>query len=51
VPLLVTGGISADNAADYLRAGAAAVGAGSSLSGAPDLDAEARRLVAAVRSA
>jgi 2-dehydro-3-deoxyphosphogluconate aldolase/(4S)-4-hydroxy-2-oxoglutarate aldolase len=51
VPLLVTGGISADNAAEYLHAGAAAVGAGSSLSGASDVAAEARRLVAAVRNA
>jgi 2-dehydro-3-deoxyphosphogluconate aldolase/(4S)-4-hydroxy-2-oxoglutarate aldolase len=51
VPLLVTGGITADNAADYLRAGAAAVGAGSSLGGAPDLAGAARRLVDAVRQA
>ena len=48
IPLLVTGGINADNAADFLAAGAVAVGVGSSLTGAADIAAEARRLVAAV---
>jgi 2-dehydro-3-deoxyphosphogluconate aldolase/(4S)-4-hydroxy-2-oxoglutarate aldolase len=48
VPLIVTGGIDAGNARGFLDAGAVAVGAGSSLSGAPDVEAEARRLVAAV---
>jgi len=45
VPLIVTGGVTADNAADFLAAGAVAVGVGSALDD-PD---EARRLVAAVR--
>lgn len=49
VPLLVTGGLDASNAADFLRAGAAAVGAGSSLTGAADVRAAARALLAAVR--
>jgi 2-dehydro-3-deoxyphosphogluconate aldolase / (4S)-4-hydroxy-2-oxoglutarate aldolase len=48
VPLIVTGGIDAANARAFLEAGAVAVGAGSSLTGAPDVEAEARRLVAAV---
>ena len=48
IPLLVTGGINADNAADFLAAGAVAVGVGSSLTGAADIAAEARRLVGAV---
>jgi 2-dehydro-3-deoxyphosphogluconate aldolase/(4S)-4-hydroxy-2-oxoglutarate aldolase len=46
VPLLVTGGVDAENAASFLAAGAAAVGVGSAL----DEPAEARRLVAALRS-
>ena len=45
VQLLVTGGVTADNAADFLAAGAVAVGVGSALED-PE---EARRLVAAVR--
>jgi len=45
VPLIVTGGVDASNAAAFLAAGAAAVGAGSALDD-PD---EARRLVEAVR--
>jgi 2-dehydro-3-deoxyphosphogluconate aldolase/(4S)-4-hydroxy-2-oxoglutarate aldolase len=49
VPLLVTGGVNAGNAAAFLEAGAVAVGAGSSLVHAADVEAEARRLVAAVR--
>jgi 2-dehydro-3-deoxyphosphogluconate aldolase/(4S)-4-hydroxy-2-oxoglutarate aldolase len=45
VPLVVTGGIDATNAVDFLAAGAVAVGVGAALQ---DRD-EARRLVAAVR--
>jgi 2-dehydro-3-deoxyphosphogluconate aldolase/(4S)-4-hydroxy-2-oxoglutarate aldolase len=48
VPLIVTGGIDAGNARGFLEAGAVAVGAGSSLTGAADVEAAARRLVAAV---
>jgi len=50
VQLLVTGGIDASNAAAFLDAGAVAVGVGSALAGAADVEAEARRLVAAVRA-
>jgi 2-dehydro-3-deoxyphosphogluconate aldolase/(4S)-4-hydroxy-2-oxoglutarate aldolase len=50
VPLLVTGGIDAGNAAAFLEAGAVAVGAGSSLVDAEDIEAAARRLVDAVRA-
>ena len=46
--LIVTGGVDASNAREFLAAGAVAVGVGSSLTGADDVDAEARRLVAAV---
>ena len=49
VPLLVTGGIDAANAAEFLAAGAVAVGAGTSLSAAADPEAAARALVGAVR--
>lgn len=49
VPLLVTGGVDAGNAAAFLEAGAVAVGAGTALVGAADVEAEARRLVDAVR--
>ena len=45
VPLLVTGGVDAANAAAFIAAGAVAVGVGSAL----DDPAEARRLVAALR--
>jgi 2-dehydro-3-deoxyphosphogluconate aldolase / (4S)-4-hydroxy-2-oxoglutarate aldolase len=48
VPLIVTGGIHALNARAFLDAGAVAVGAGSSLTGAPDVEAETRRLRAAI---
>jgi 2-dehydro-3-deoxyphosphogluconate aldolase/(4S)-4-hydroxy-2-oxoglutarate aldolase len=48
VPLIVSGGIDAGNARGFLDAGAVAVGAGSALTGAADVEAEARRLVAAV---
>jgi 2-dehydro-3-deoxyphosphogluconate aldolase/(4S)-4-hydroxy-2-oxoglutarate aldolase len=51
VPLLVTGGVTAENAAEYLAAGAAAVGVGSSLAAVDDVEGEARRLVEAVRTA
>lgn len=43
-----TGGVDASNALAFLEAGAVAVGVGSALSGAVDVEAEARRLVAAV---
>ncbi|MGZ8695636.1 MAG: bifunctional 4-hydroxy-2-oxoglutarate aldolase/2-dehydro-3-deoxy-phosphogluconate aldolase, partial [Gaiellaceae bacterium] len=49
VPLIVTGGIDATNARAFLDAGAVAVGAGSSLTAAADVEAAARELVAAVR--
>ena len=49
VRLIVTGGVDAGNAAEYLAAGAVAVGVGSSLVGAEDVEAAARRLVEAVR--
>jgi 2-dehydro-3-deoxyphosphogluconate aldolase/(4S)-4-hydroxy-2-oxoglutarate aldolase len=51
VPLLVTGGVDASNAAAFLRAGAAAVGVGSALTGAPDVAAAARQLVRSARDA
>jgi len=50
VPLLVTGGVNADNAAAFLAAGAVAVGAGSSLAAAADVEQAARELVEAVRA-
>jgi 2-dehydro-3-deoxyphosphogluconate aldolase / (4S)-4-hydroxy-2-oxoglutarate aldolase len=49
VPLLVTGGVDAANAADFIAAGAVAVGAGTSLARADDPQAAARALVQAVR--
>jgi 2-dehydro-3-deoxyphosphogluconate aldolase/(4S)-4-hydroxy-2-oxoglutarate aldolase len=49
-PLLVTGGVDLSNAREFLDAGAVAVGVGSALTGAADVESEARRLVAAVRS-
>jgi 2-dehydro-3-deoxyphosphogluconate aldolase / (4S)-4-hydroxy-2-oxoglutarate aldolase len=48
VPLMVTGGIDASNARAFLDAGAVAVGAGSALTRAADVEAEARRLVASL---
>jgi 2-dehydro-3-deoxyphosphogluconate aldolase/(4S)-4-hydroxy-2-oxoglutarate aldolase len=51
VPLLVTGGVDARNAAAYLDAGAVAVGAGSSLTEAAGLELAAGTLVDAVRFA
>jgi 2-dehydro-3-deoxyphosphogluconate aldolase / (4S)-4-hydroxy-2-oxoglutarate aldolase len=50
VPLLVTGGIDSSNAGAFLEAGAVAVGVGSALTGAAGLEAEAKRLLAAVRA-
>jgi 2-dehydro-3-deoxyphosphogluconate aldolase / (4S)-4-hydroxy-2-oxoglutarate aldolase len=49
-PLIVTGGVSLANAREFLDAGAVAVGVGSALTAAADIEAEARRLVAAVSS-
>ena len=49
IPLVPTGGVSADNAAAYLAAGAVAVGLGSWLTGADDIDEILRRAVAATR--
>lgn len=51
IPLLATGGVDARNASEFLAAGAAGVGIGSSLSAAKDVGAEARRILAAVRQA
>jgi 2-dehydro-3-deoxyphosphogluconate aldolase/(4S)-4-hydroxy-2-oxoglutarate aldolase len=48
VPLVVTGGIDASNAADFRAGGAAAVGVGSALVRADDPEAAARTLVEAV---
>jgi 2-dehydro-3-deoxyphosphogluconate aldolase/(4S)-4-hydroxy-2-oxoglutarate aldolase len=48
VPLLVAGGIDVSNARAFIDAGAAAVGVGSALARASDVEAEARRLVAAL---
>jgi 2-dehydro-3-deoxyphosphogluconate aldolase/(4S)-4-hydroxy-2-oxoglutarate aldolase len=46
--LMVTGGVNLANAREFLNAGAVAVGVGSALTGAADVESEARRLVAAV---
>jgi 2-dehydro-3-deoxyphosphogluconate aldolase / (4S)-4-hydroxy-2-oxoglutarate aldolase len=46
--LIVTGGVDASNARAFLDAGAVAVGVGAALSGADDVEREARSLVAAV---
>jgi 2-dehydro-3-deoxyphosphogluconate aldolase / (4S)-4-hydroxy-2-oxoglutarate aldolase len=48
LPLMVTGGVDSTNAGEFIAAGAVAVGVGSALTGAADVGAEARRLVAAV---
>lgn len=50
VELLVTGGVAASNARAFLDAGAVAVGVGSALTGAADVESEARRLLTAVRT-
>ena len=47
--LLVTGGVGRSNAREFIDAGAVAVGVGSALTSAADVEAEARGLVAAVR--
>lgn len=49
VPLIVTGGVDASNAAEFLAAGAVAVGVGSSLTRAADISAAARALVGVVK--
>jgi len=46
--VIVTGGIDSSNAREFLAAGAVGVGVGSALTGAADVEAEARRLLAAV---
>jgi len=46
IPLIPTGGVSIENAADFLRAGAVAVGLGSWLTGAGDPAEVARRAAA-----
>jgi 2-dehydro-3-deoxyphosphogluconate aldolase/(4S)-4-hydroxy-2-oxoglutarate aldolase len=51
IALLATGGIDEANAAEFLRAGAVAVAAGSSLTRAEDPAESARRLVAAAWAA
>jgi 2-dehydro-3-deoxyphosphogluconate aldolase / (4S)-4-hydroxy-2-oxoglutarate aldolase len=50
VPLMVTGGVDVGNAAEFLAAGAVAVGVGSALTHTTDIEVRARKLVAAVRS-
>jgi 2-dehydro-3-deoxyphosphogluconate aldolase/(4S)-4-hydroxy-2-oxoglutarate aldolase len=52
IPLMPTGGVTADNARSLIDAGAVAVGVGSWLAGAPDattLRERATALMAAVR--
>jgi 2-dehydro-3-deoxyphosphogluconate aldolase / (4S)-4-hydroxy-2-oxoglutarate aldolase len=49
-PLMVTGGVDLSNAREFIDAGAVAVGVGAALTAAADVEAEARRLVAAVGS-
>jgi 2-dehydro-3-deoxyphosphogluconate aldolase / (4S)-4-hydroxy-2-oxoglutarate aldolase len=50
VELLVTGGVDRSNARSFLEAGAVAVGVGSALTGAADVESEARELLATVRA-
>jgi 2-dehydro-3-deoxyphosphogluconate aldolase/(4S)-4-hydroxy-2-oxoglutarate aldolase len=50
VQLLVTGGVDLSNAREFIDAGAVAVGVGSALTGAADVESHARRLAAAVRA-
>jgi 2-dehydro-3-deoxyphosphogluconate aldolase/(4S)-4-hydroxy-2-oxoglutarate aldolase len=50
VELLVTGGVDASNARAFLDVGAVAVGVGSALTGAADVESEARQLLTAVRT-
>lgn len=49
VELIVTGGVDLSNAPAFLEAGAVAVGVGSALTSAADVESQARKLVAAVR--
>jgi 2-dehydro-3-deoxyphosphogluconate aldolase / (4S)-4-hydroxy-2-oxoglutarate aldolase len=49
VELVVTGGVDRSTAREFIDAGAVAVGVGSALTSAADVETEARRLVAAVR--
>ncbi|MFW2339063.1 MAG: bifunctional 4-hydroxy-2-oxoglutarate aldolase/2-dehydro-3-deoxy-phosphogluconate aldolase [Acidimicrobiia bacterium] len=51
IPLIPTGGVTAENAAAYLEAGAIAVGLGGWLTGHADLDVVAERAAATVESA
>jgi 2-dehydro-3-deoxyphosphogluconate aldolase/(4S)-4-hydroxy-2-oxoglutarate aldolase len=51
IPLLVTGGVDATNTAEFLRAGATAVGVGSALIRADDVTTAARDLVRSARDA
>ena len=50
VQLLVTGGVELSNAREFIDAGAVAVGVGSALTRAADVESYARRLAAAVRA-
>ena len=50
LPLIPTGGITADTAAAYLEAGAVAVGLGGWLTGHPDLEVIGERAAATVRA-
>jgi 2-dehydro-3-deoxyphosphogluconate aldolase/(4S)-4-hydroxy-2-oxoglutarate aldolase len=47
--LIVTGGVDLSNARAFIEAGAVAVGVGSALTSAADVESQARKLVAAVR--
>jgi 2-dehydro-3-deoxyphosphogluconate aldolase/(4S)-4-hydroxy-2-oxoglutarate aldolase len=49
VELIVTGGVDLSNARAFIEAGAVAVGVGSALTSAADVETQARRLVAAVQ--
>ena len=49
VELLVSGGGNPSNASQFIEAGASAVGVGSALTGAADVQSAARELTAAVR--
>jgi 2-dehydro-3-deoxyphosphogluconate aldolase / (4S)-4-hydroxy-2-oxoglutarate aldolase len=49
VELIVTGGVDLSNARAFIEAGAVAVGVGSALTSAADVESQARRLVAAVQ--
>jgi 2-dehydro-3-deoxyphosphogluconate aldolase/(4S)-4-hydroxy-2-oxoglutarate aldolase len=54
VPLIPTGGVTAENAPDFIRAGAVAVGLGSWLTGAGDpatIRSRASELTEAIRRA